>query len=138
VPLHIPFSINGARAPHFVASISLTYKPRFPILPFIEKKFLSSQGEGVKDMNRFVISIFFTISLCLSVFLALAGGVTSPDVINPGAQGVGRQDVINPGPGNSCNARDGFVYTQYNGKGMCVRCTEKNGWRYDGNKNCIK
>lgn len=76
-------------------------------------------------MNRFVISIFFTISLCLSVSLALAGGVTSPD-------------VINPGPGNSCNARDGFVYTQYNGKGMCVRCTEKNGWRYDGNKNCVK
>jgi len=71
-------------------------------------------------------------------FSGPSGGVTSPDVINPGAQGVGRQDVINPGPGNSCNARDGFVYTQYNGKGMCVRCTEKNGWRYDGNKNCVK
>lgn len=97
-------------------------------------------------MNRFVISIFLTMLLCLSVSLAFAGGATSPgvlipDVINPGAQGVGRQDVLNPGPGNSCNARDGFVYLQYNGKGMCVRCAEKNGYRYakyNGKDSCVR
>lgn len=100
-------------------------------------------------MNKFFISIFLMISLCLSVSLALADAkrtvrpdVTAPVVKSPAScntkygwthkQYNGKDSCVR------CDERNGWRYAKYNGKDSCVRCDEKNGWRYDDSKYCVK
>jgi len=100
-------------------------------------------------MNRFFISMFLTISLCLSVSLALADvksqtipAVTGPIVKSPDSCNAGDGWISTQYNGKDscvrCNERNGWHYAKYNGKDNCVRCDERNGWRYDGNKYCVK